>query len=43
MALWRSAGAEWTEVFCSGPVSKAAEAQLRGNARYEPPGGISVE
>ena len=42
-ALWvafrRSAGAEWTEVFCSGLVPEAGEAQLCAIARYKPPGG----
>ena len=42
-ALWvasrHSAGAKWTEVFCSGLVPEAAEAQLRAIARYEPLGG----
>ena len=37
VASWRSAGAEWTEVFCSGLVLQVAEAQLRPIARYEPP------
>ena len=43
VASWRSAGAAQTEVFCSGPVPEAAEAQLRAIARYDPPGGTSVE
>ena len=43
VALWRSAGATWTEVFCSGLVPEDAEAQLRAIARYDPPGGTSVE
>ena len=43
MASWRSAGAAWTEVFCSGLVLEAAEAQLRAIARYNPPGGTSVD
>ena len=43
MALWRSAGAAWTEAFCSGLVPDAAEAQLRTIARYNPPGGTSVD
>ena len=43
VASWRSAGAEWTEVFCSGLVPEAAEAQLRAIARYDPPGGTSFE
>ena len=40
---WRSAGAAWTEVFCSGLVPEEAEAQLRAIARYDPPGGTSVD
>ena len=43
VALWRSAGATWTEVFCSGLVPEDAEAQLRAKARYDPPGGTSVD
>ena len=43
VASWRSAGAAWTEVFCSGLVPEAAEAQLRAIARYYPPGGTSVD
>ena len=43
VASWRSAGATWTEVFCSGLVPEEAEAQLRAIARYDPPGGTSVE
>ena len=43
VASWRSAGAAWTEVFCSGLVPEAAEAQLRAIARYDPPGGTSVD
>ena len=43
VALWRSAGAAWTEVFCSGLVPEGAEAQVRALARYDPPGGISVD
>ena len=43
MASWRSARAAWTEVFCSGPVPEAAEAQLRAIARYDPPEGTSVD
>ena len=39
VASWRSAGAAWTEVFCSGLVPEAAEAHLRAIARYNPPGG----
>ena len=43
VASWRSAGATWTEVFCSGLVPEDAEAQLRTRARYDPPGGTSVD
>ena len=43
VASWRSAGATWTEVFCSGLVLEDAEAQLRARARYDPPGGTSVD
>ena len=43
MGLWRSAGAAWTEVFCSQLVPEAAEAQLRAIAHYDPPGGTSVD
>ena len=43
MASWRSAGAEWTEVLCSGLVPEAAEAQLRAITRYDPQGGTSVD
>ena len=43
VASWRSAGATWTEVFCSGLVPGDAEAQLRAIARYDPPGGTSVD
>ena len=43
VASWRSAGATWTEVFCSGLVPEDAEAQLRARARYHPPGGTSVD
>ena len=42
-ASWRSAGATWTEVFCSGLVAEDAEAQLRAIAGYDPPGGTSVD
>ena len=42
MASWRSAGAEWTEVFESRVVFEAAETQLRAIAHYDPPGGTSV-
>ena len=43
VASWRSAGAALTEVFCSGLVPEAAEAQLRAIARYDPPGETSVD
>ena len=43
VAAWRSAGAAWTEVFCSGLVPEAAPAQVRAIARYDPPGGNSVD
>ena len=43
VASWRSAGATWTEVFCSGLVPEDAEAQLCAIARYDPPGGTSVD
>ena len=43
VASWRSAGAAWTEVFTSGLVPEDAEAQLSAIARYEPPGGTSVD
>ena len=43
MASWHSAGAEWTEVFCSRLVPEAAEAQLRAITCYQPPGGTSVD
>ena len=33
VASWRSAGAAWTEVFCSGLVPEAAEVQVRAIAR----------
>ena len=46
-AIWlassRSAGAAWTEIFCSGLVPEAAKAQLRGKARYDPPWGTSLD
>ena len=42
VASWRSAGAAWKEVFCSGLVPQNAKAQLRAIARYDPPGGTSV-
>ena len=43
VASWRSAGATWTEVFCTGLVPEDAEAQLRAIARYDPPGVTSVD
>ena len=43
VASWRSAGAAWTEVFCSGLVPENAEGQLRAIACYYPPGGTSVD
>ena len=43
VASWRSAGAAWTEVFCSGLMPEEAEAQLRAIARYDPPSGTSVD
>ena len=43
MALWRSAGAAWTKIFCSALVPEAAEAQLRAIARYDQPGGAPVD
>ena len=43
VASWRFAGAEWTEVFCSGLVPEAAEVQLRAIACYDPPDGTSVD
>ena len=43
VASWRSAGTQWTEVFCSGLVPEAAEAQLLAIARYDLPGGTSVD
>ena len=43
VASWRSAGAAWTEVFCSGLVPEEAEAQLRAIAHYHQPGGTSVD
>ena len=43
VASWRSAGVEWMEVFCSGLVHEVAEAQLRAIARYDPPGGTSLD
>ena len=43
VASWRSAGAAWAEVFCSGLVPEEAEAQLHAIAPYNPPGGTSVD
>ena len=43
VASWRSAGAAWTEVLCSGLVPEAAEAHSGAIARYDPPGGTSVD
>ena len=43
VASWCSAGAAWTEVFCSGLVPEDPEAQLRAIARYDPAGGTSVD
>ena len=43
LASWRSEGAAWTEVFCSGLVPEAADAKLRAIARYGPQGGTSVD
>ena len=43
VASWRSAGATWTEVFCSRLVPEDAEAQLHAIARYDTPGGTSVD
>ena len=43
MASWRSAGTAWTEVFYSGLVPEAAEAQLRAIACYNPPVKTSVD
>ena len=43
VASWRSAGATWTEVFCSALVPEDVEAQLRAIARYDPMGGTSVD
>ena len=43
VASWRSAGATWTEVVCSGLVPEDAKAQLRAIARYDTPGGTSVD
>ena len=43
VASWRSEGAAWTEIFCSGLVPGAAEAQLRALACYDPPRETSVD
>ena len=43
VASWLSAGAAWTEIFCSGLVPEEAEAQLRAKARYDPPVGTFVD
>ena len=43
VASWRSAGAAWTEVFCSGLVPEEAEARARAIAGYDPAGGTSVD
>ena len=43
VASWRSAGAAWTEVICSGLVPEAVEAQTHAIAGYDPAGGISVD
>ena len=43
VASWRSVGATWTGVFCSGLVPEEAEVQLRSIARYDLPGGTSVD
>ena len=43
VATWRSAGAACTEVFSSGLVPQEAEAQHRAIARYDLPGGTSVD
>ena len=43
VASWRSAGAAWTEIFCSALVPEAAEAQLCAIARDDLPGGTSVD
>ena len=43
VASWRSAGAKWTDVFRCALMPEAAEAQLRAIARYDPPGGTSVD
>ena len=43
VASWPSAGATWTEVFCSGLVPGEAEAQYRAIARYDCSRGTSVD
>ena len=43
VASWRSAGAAWTEILCTGLVPEAAEAQLCAIARYDLPGGTRVD
>ena len=43
VASWRSEGPAGTEVLCSGLVPQAAEVQLRAIARYDLPGGTSVD
>ena len=43
VASWRSAGAQWTEFFCSGLAPEAAEAQLCAIACNDLPGGTSVD
>ena len=43
VASWHSAGAVWREVFCSGLLPEEAEAHVRAIARYDPPGGTSVD
>ena len=36
IALWRSAGEQWTEIFCSELVPKAAATQLRTISKHDP-------
>ena len=43
VASWRSAGVEWTEVFCSGLVPDAGVAQLGTAFRYDLTGGNSLD
>ena len=43
VASWHSAGATWTEVFCSRLVPEEAGAQLRAIARYDQQAGTSVD